>query len=89
MSLPTFTLSEWNTFNITDLKHNDYIEVNISGILHYFIPERGLLNPATLSNIELYPTDLDTFDNNFTWKIANAHIDTSSVKLNPLFLSLS
>ncbi len=83
----TFTLSEWNSFNITDLKHNDYIEVDVSGILHYFIPERGLLNPATLSNIELYPTDLDTFDNNFTWKIANAHIDTSSVKLNPLFLS--
>lgn len=83
----TFTLFEWNTFNITDLKHNDYIEIDVSGILHYFIPERGLLNPATLSNIELYPTDLDTFDNNFTWKIANAHIDTSSVKLNPLFLS--
>ena len=35
----TFTLSEWNTFNITDLKHNDYIEIDVSGILHYFIPK--------------------------------------------------
>ena len=83
----SLTQSEWNAINITDLKHNDYIEIDEGGLKHYFIPERGLLNPATLSNIHLFPTDLDTFDNNFTWKISNATIDTSQSKLNPLFLS--
>ena len=83
----TFTIAEWNVFGITDLRHNDYIEIINSTVSDYFIPQRGLLNPATINDIILNPTDLDTFEDQFTWKLSNVSINTDSVKLNPAFLS--
>jgi hypothetical protein len=76
---------EWESIRPENfiLSHMDYVYKLIDGVLNYYRPTNGLLDPRFVGTFIVTPSQIDSYDNNYTYKLENIIIDTTSNNLDP------